>query len=192
MIRQSFLIFMMLIMAGLGPALAQGYYVKPDKGSASSEKSDGPTKIYNKIKPNSFSKKQSVVKYKDKLVVKNLKVSSMAKVKVLDDWIESGMKPRNSAEIMAYAQAHRAVAQNLMYERRQALIKHLDKKGQILRPEFVKNETSSNNRSALDLGGSKAADEDQGKPQKKVLKKRQIYVKPENKVKPTKVFKSYN
>ena len=116
----------------------------------------------------------------------------MAKVKVLDDWIESGMKPRNAEEIMAYAQAHRAVAQNLMYERRQALIKHLEKKGRILRPEFVKNDVSSKNKNALDLGASKSAEDDQGKPKKKVLKKRQVYVKPENKAKPTKVFKSYN
>lgn len=197
MIRQSFLILMMLMIAGLGPALAQTYYNKPDS-SADSGKFEGKPTLYNKIKPNSFTQKQSVVKYKDKLNVKELKSTSMAKVKILEEWQAEGMKPTNAEEILAYAQAHRAVAQDLMYQRRAALIKHLEKQGGALRPEFVKDNVSKSTQGAMDHGSASqsAGRSDDGgqdnEPQKKIVKKKRVFVKPENKALPTKVFKNYN
>ena len=206
MIRNIVLTCMIVLMASLGPVLAQDYYVKKHKSAG--EEGAKPT-LFNKVKPSQFTHKQSVVKYKDKLNVKNLKNKSLAKLKDLGEWQASGKKPSNAQELLAYAQAHRAVAQNLMYERREALIKHLEKNKQTIdlsiysdtsqkvsgAMEVQNNDAVEDSKSDTSFSAFSGGQEDEPSGDHKTVKKKRIFIKPKasamDKAKPTKVFTGY-
>jgi hypothetical protein len=191
MIRKYSLLACVILALGIGPALAANVFVTKDSGGKSDEK---PT-IYNKIKPNSFTKQQQVVKYGARLNVEDLKAKSDMVAASLEEMREIGFKPSNAEEIQLYANAHRAVHQSYMYERRKALIKHFQKQDL----ERVKRDLLKNSpKAAFKVGKSsnKASEPDSEKPskaKKKKLSKRPVYVKKsaDEQAKPTKVFTDY-
>ena len=186
MIRKVFLLFAVLVVAGLGPALAQDIFIKKNTGD--SEPGAKPT-LFNKPKTSAAGLKQSVVKYKDKIKVKNLKAKSFAKVKSLEEIKELGLKPTNAEEIQFYAQAHRAAAQDLMYKRREALMVHLKKEREKLEEQIANQSQSAVEIAGNSSGGGTAK---VGKVQKTASKKPKLYVAPkEDKSLPTKVFTGY-
>lgn len=191
MIRKYSLLAGVILAIGLGPAFAQDIFVT--KGSAG--KTDEKPTIYNKVKPNSFSKQQKVVKYGGRLNVQDQLAKSEIVAASLDEMQEMGFKPSNAEEIQLYANAHRAVHQSYMYERRQALIKHFQKQDL----ERVKRDLLKNSpKAAFKVGKSsnKASQPDSEKPstaKTKKLSKRPVYVKKsaDEQAKPTKVFTDY-
>lgn len=193
MIRQSFLIFLVMVTAGLGPAMAQSYYLKPQGGSATQEQS---TAIYNKAVPNTFAEQQPGVKYKDKLATKTMKIEALSQAKGLAAWQASGMKPQNEAEIMAVARAHRAVSESLMLERREQLIKVLERNRNKRAAEAEKVASSSKPQGLIDLQSEKpAAGQTSGEaPDKQTPGTSQYYLKPGQgqPAATTKVYTKYN
>ncbi len=192
MIRKLSLLAGVILAVGLGPAVAQDIFVTNGSGSKKDEK---PT-IFNKVAPNSFTEKQKVVKYGARLNVQDQKAKSDMVAASLEEMREMGFKPSNAEEMQLYANAHRAVHQSYMYERRQALVKHLEKQDF----ERVKQGLLRNSQKAAFKAGSqaqsKASEPDSEKPAKaerKTYRKNPIFVKKsaEEKAKPTKVFTDY-
>lgn len=192
MIRKYSFIAAVILAVGIGPALAANVFV----GGNTKSKSGEETTIYNKVKPNAYTQKQAVVKYGARLNVQDQLAQSEIVAATAEEMREMGFKPSNAEEMLIYANAHRAVHQNLMYKRRQALMEHQNK------VEFarVKRDLLKNSRKAAfkaTAGGvskSSSKSEEPETPKKtRVLKRRPVYVtkSAEDKAKPTKVFKDY-
>ena len=185
-----------LLLVGLGPALAQDIFIKKESPEAA-ENGSKPT-IYNKPTAKKFVKKQSSsIKYSDKLKVHNQKLKSAEMMRTLEYWRENDAKPSNAQEILMYAQANRSIAQNLMYKRREALIKHLEKEERKLQAKLAKRtdsafkvkEAQQDKKESV----SKVSIDTEDKPAKK--KKPRLFVSKEKsaeeKAKPTKVFTNF-
>jgi hypothetical protein len=130
MIRNVLIVLVVIAAVGFAPAVAQDYFIKKDKESGT-----GKPILYNKLpaKPkSSLGRGGYKVQYKDKLEVKRQKITSLKMAKSLDEIYELGLKPRNAEELIFYAQASRAVTQNMVYKRREALMEHLEKQEQQL------------------------------------------------------------
>ena len=182
-----------ILAVGLGSATAQDIFVTKNKGGDS----DAKPSIFNTVKPNSFTQQQSVVKYGARLNVDDQIAKSRLVAGSLEEMREIGFQPSTAEEMVLYANAHRAVHQSYMYERRKALQAHLEKK----KIERIKQDLLRNSpRAALRVngssssGGSSSNAKNAETPPKKVKYKRNpVFVKKsaEDKAKPTKVFKDY-
>ena len=126
MIRNLFILLGLVVAVGFTPALAQSYFINKNK----TEPGTKPT-LYNKLPPQGQGAVSGVspskIKYKDKLKVKQQKVASLAMAKSLQEIHESGLTPTNIKEVMFYADASRAVTQQAVYKRREALMVYLQK-----------------------------------------------------------------
>jgi len=192
MIRRVFLLFFGIMIVGFAPAVAQNYFIKQDKSPVVA--GEKPT-LFNKLKQTTTNKKKSVIKYADKLKVKQLKAKSFAKANSLDYWRESGKKPTNAQEITMYADAHRAVAQQNMYRRREALIAHIQKQ-ELKEQGRVSNKSVGAYSADTSKGTAAKASADDAKvkkAKKSSTKKPKVFVKKskDDKAKPTKVFNNY-
>lgn len=194
MIRKYSLLAGVILAIGIGPALAENIFVtKQYSGGKSDEK---PT-IYNKVEPNGYTEQQKAVKYGNRLNVKDQLAKSRIVAATLEEMREMGFKPSNAEEMLLYANAHRAVNQNLMYQRRQKLIEYQNK----VAFERTKQELLRNSpKSAFRVGNSKAPvskmenhDAETEKSKTRVLKRKPVYVtkSADEKAKPTKVFTDY-
>ena len=134
MIR-NLVLLSVLVVIGLGPALAQDIFIKKESAEASE---DGEKQtIYNKSFVKKFGKKKnSFIKYSDKLEVQKHKKDSAELMLALEYWRENKTKPSNAEEIVLYAQANRARALNLMAQRREKLVEHLAKEERKLQAEL--------------------------------------------------------
>lgn len=188
MIRNVFLLFMMVLIGGLGPAVAQDLFIKLNKDTSTEADSDEKPTLYNKpIVSDDVKKKQSAIKYKDRLDVTQLQNKSEIRIQTLDDWREHKLKPQNAEQLIAYADAHRAVAQNLMYKRRQALIEHLEKTERV-----ISSNVSSNTAGAFKVGGNVSEDSGDETPEETGAERPRYFIKPKaESSKPTKVFTGY-
>lgn len=204
MIHRIFLLIFAIMIVGFAPALAQNIFVKPNKNASAS---DEKPSLFIKPNKSAATKRQSVVKYADKLKVRQLKLKSAAKGEMLAYWHEIGFKPSNAQEILMYADAHRAKAQEVMYKRREALRAYIQKKaarqpsdGQLIgeissrRLSALGFDTQHDLQSAQPVQSAEVASEvGAEKPSAAKKKAAKIYVrKPsENTANPSKIFTGY-
>ncbi len=193
MIRNLFIMLGLVAVVGFTPALAQGYFIKKNNTEAGEKRT-----LYNKLPPKGqgvvSGGASSKIKYKDKLKVKRQKITSLAKAGSLKEIHESGLTPTNIKEVMFYAEASRAVTQQAVYKRREALMVHLQK--QRLNQEYRIAKQQMNAFKAQDAATESfeepSASEKESAPKKKKSKKSKLFVKSkENKAKSTKVFTGY-
>lgn len=141
---------------GLGPALAQNIFLTPNNTTSStndSAKGGEASKGRIFLSPQgrlSDEARKPAIKYRDKLVVKAMKKQAIDKIRTLQEWEAAGMQPQNIEEQMMYAQAKRAVAQNMMYDRREQVMARIEKQQQI-----VEARLASEAKAALKTDGSK-------------------------------------
>jgi len=182
-----------ILAVGLGSATAQDIFVTQKKNGDS----DAQPTVFNSVKPNAFTEQQAVVKYGARLNVDDQINKSKLVAGSLEEMREIGFEPSTTEEMLLYANAHRAVHQSYMYERRKALQAHLEKK----KIERVKRDLLRNSpRAALKVNSQSSSSNSSSNAQdpetstKKIRYKRNpIFVKKsaEEKAKPTKVFKDY-
>jgi len=195
MIRGFLLILSTIAVVGLGPAVAQDLFIKRDNGA---DKGDKPT-LY--LKPNITSNSSLGTpykfknRYKDRLRTAQLKKHNLENLKTLEAWRKSGLQPKTAEEIASYASAHRAVTQQVMYKRREALNEHFAKQDlRLARAKIVSQQAAAfktQKTDAVKPDGSvqdAKASESKSKP-----KKKRIFIKRENKDdgKPKKLFNNY-
>lgn len=193
MIHRKLLLIALLVMAGFVPALAQEVFIAKETGAEPGEK---PTLF---VKPTiDLNAPTASVKYKDKAKNEELKLASRVRLKTLADWQASGYKPQNIQEQMALADATRAVHQNLMYKRRDALILHLQKEDAKFQAEYARQQAqialaqpASNKKP--DFEKAMGLKEDSlPPPTTTTIKKPTIYLEPgSNQAGPNKVFTDY-
>ena len=194
MIRKYLLLMSAGVTLGLGPALAQDVFIKKNFG----QDPDAPVTIFNKPKFSASAEKQSVVKYADRLNVQHLKAGSDAIASTLDEMREIGFKPSNAEEILLYANAHRAVSQSLMYERRKALINHLEKQEQrrIAQAEIANRQTAAFKTSGeveATQTSTTTSQKTESSTRTQKLRTNRVFVRKsaDEAARPTKVFQNY-
>ncbi len=131
MFRALILMAVMITMCAGVSVHAQSLYIKKNNSSADLDEGDAKPKIF--IAPKSTTgkspyTKNTGVQYKDKLKVAQDLQFNKKQIAAYEDWKKSAKKPETIAEMVAYAQAEKAVAQGVMLERRQKLIEYLAKK----------------------------------------------------------------
>ena len=141
-----------MCVVGLGPALAQNIFLSPNNTTSSDNGGESEKgRIF--LSPEgrlSDEARKPAIKYRDKLVVKAMRKKAIDKIKTLQEWEAAGMQPQNIEEQMMYAQAKRAVAQNVMYQRRQQVMARIEKQQRV-----VEARLASKAKAALKVDGSK-------------------------------------
>ena len=214
MFRHAILIIFISFLSCAGFAQAQDIFNKYKGDEKAGIKKDEEPTLF--VKPDGFKSEQKVDKTKFavpkevKLKNKQLQAEAAAKIAIYQDWIKSGKKPKTPEEIMAYADASRAYSQALMYQRREALNAHLEKKAlkrekERLAKLEVKKKKDAQTAAAVKAASLKklaAKKAEPKKPQKVAQKKapakaasaqksKPIYKKPEVTTKPKPIFNSF-
>lgn len=194
MIHRKLFLIILLVLGGFMPALAQEVFIPKETGAAPGEK---PTLF---VMPKfDLTAPTASVKYKDKIKNETLKQASALKLKTLADWRASGYEPQNIQEQMALADATRAVHQNLMYKRRDALILHLQKEHEKFQAEYNRQQAQVASAEPApaqkpNLKKAMGQEEDNALPAATTttIKKPTIYLEPsKNQAGPNKVFTDY-
>jgi hypothetical protein len=128
-ILSSFVILLGGLCAVNMPAEAQQLFIKKSSDSDKDAEKTGKTKLF--VTPKGYtskSKKESSVKYSDKLnLVQEIKFNK-EQIKSYEYWQKSGRQPETMEERVAYAQAKHSVEYAVMLERKAQLIPALEKK----------------------------------------------------------------
>ncbi|MEM7650726.1 MAG: hypothetical protein AAF204_01430 [Pseudomonadota bacterium] len=136
-------VFLLLILVGVwtSSVAAQELFIRPGGNAAeSSDDNDAQAPaIFNQPQTRGLYTRTppSSIKYSDKLEVRNQQVKTASLMRTLEYWRESNATPTNGEEILMYADANRAVIENLAYQRREALLKHLEKKERAYQDDIV-------------------------------------------------------
>lgn len=146
MFRALILVAVFLTMCAGVSVHAQSLYIKKNNSQADLEAGDAKPKIF--ITPQatlgkSPYKKSTGIQYKDKLKVAQELQFNKKQVAAYEDWKKSAKKPESIAEMVAYAQAEKAVAQGVMLERRKKLIEYLAKKEKLREAKLAKEEKNT-------------------------------------------------
>lgn len=200
MICAIFILSAVLICAGLAPALAQDLFVRPD--GVGTPEGETPT-LFVKPKKSSLPEgtKQYAVKYGDKLKLQQQKNKTKIIISSFDEMQEIGFKPRDAEEIGYYARMHTAVAQNVMYKRREKLMAYLEKQEREAQEKIARQDKALKAKDPqpvepeAPVSGVEPSDEEVSASESggKAVKKTKLYVEPSpnEKAMPTKVFKNY-
>lgn len=197
MICRFFILSIVFLGVGFGPALAQELFLRKDDGSAK----DGKPTLYMKPRESGFTDQTEhfAVKYKDKLKLQQQKGNTKVLISSFEEMQELGFKPRNAKEIDAYGRMHRALSQNIMYKRREALIAHLEKQEREVEAMLARRDAGAlkvdDQKDSATVSKETSEDAQGGHDTQttKILKKPRVYVKKtaDEKARPTKVFKDY-
>lgn len=202
MIRNAFILGAVFLAVGLGPALAQELFVRKDGRAAQAD--EKPT-LFVKPAPARFSypRRQSVVKYKDKLKLHQQQSDNKIIIDSFEEMRALGFKPRTAEDIQAYGQMHRATSQNIMYKRRAALMAYLEKQDTKLQARLAarnfgvfadRDEVASADKQDVPVSEAVVGqDKRESSAARKVIQKPRLFVRrsPEEQALPTRVFKPY-
>lgn len=130
MVRTAILLFGVFLIGIPLAGHAQSIYIKKNDSSKNLDAPGAKPKIFltPKTSLNQPYKKKTGVQYKDKLKTAQELAHNKKQVAAYEAWKKSAKKPETIEEMIAFAQAEKAVAQGVMLQRRQKLIDYLAKK----------------------------------------------------------------